>query len=338
MNVHELTMELMRIPSPSGEEGRIGIFLREFLEALGWTVELQPVPGAQPNVIARRVASPSLFLSTHMDTVPPYIPPTEDGDRIRGRGACDAKGILAAQIVAAEQLYGAGIDDVGLLFTVDEERGSAGARVANGHPLAKGCRFLINGEPTDNELAVGSKGTLRVRIRTTGRAAHSAYPEEGESATEKLLDLLQRLREASFPEDPFFGRTTLNLATLEGGVAMNVIPAKAEAGVSIRLTTDVEPVRRILEEVVGTEGELEILGYSLPMKFLPVEGFRQKVVRFTTDLPYLSNWGQPLLIGPGSILVAHTRDEFVLKKDLEEAVRVYGELARTLLGRGSGDS
>lgn len=333
MNVCELTIELMKVPSTSGEEERVGKFLRDHLESLGWMVELQPVSDNQANVIAYLNDRPKVFLSTHMDTVPPYIPPTEDADRIYGRGACDAKGIIASQITAAEQLRSQGIDEIGLLFTVEEERSSEGAKVANDHPFAEVCEYLINGEPTDNDLAIGSKGTLRAKIKTKGKAAHSAYPEEGESATEKLLDILQGLRGADFPDDEFFGKTTYNIGTLDGGVALNVIPAKAEAGISVRLTTPFDPVKKIIDDVVGEKGEIEILGYSLPVKMLPVEGFNQKVVRFTTDIPYLTKWGQPLLIGPGSILIAHTKNEFVLKKDLEEAVRIYVDLVKKLLAK-----
>lgn len=332
MNVSELTVALMKIPSTSGEEEHVGKFICDHLEKLGWMVELQPVSDTQANVIAYLNETPKIFLSTHMDTVPPYIPPTEDAEKIYGRGACDAKGIIAAQITAAEELRRQGVIDMGLLFTVEEERSSDGAKVANRHPFAEGCKFLINGEPTDNDLAIGSKGTFRAKIKTNGKAAHSAYPEEGESATEKLIDILQELREAEFPDDEFFGETTVNIGTLEGGVALNVIAAKAEAGIAIRLTTDLGPVKKIVDDVIGDKGELEVLGYSLPVKMLPVDGFSQKVVRFTTDIPYLTNWGQPLLIGPGSILDAHTKNEFVLKKDLDEAVSIYVDLVKKLLG------
>lgn len=332
MNVSELTVALMNIPSTSGEEEHVGKFICDHLEKLGWMVELQPVSDTQANVIAYLNETPKIFLSTHMDTVPPYIPPTEDAEKIYGRGACDAKGIIAAQITAAEELRRQGVIDMGLLFTVEEERSSDGAKVANRHPFAEGCKFLINGEPTDNDLAIGSKGTFRAKIKTNGKAAHSAYPEEGESATEKLIDILQELREAEFPDDEFFGETTVNIGTLEGGVALNVIAAKAEAGIAIRLTTDLGPVKKIVDDVIGDKGELEVLGYSLPVKMLPVDGFSQKVVRFTTDIPYLTNWGQPLLIGPGSILDAHTKNEFVLKKDLDEAVSIYVDLVKKLLG------
>jgi acetylornithine deacetylase len=333
MELFELTKSLMAIPSVSGDEEAVGFFLKNHLESLGWKTELQRVSENQNNVIAYLNDTPRVWFSTHMDTVPPFITPTEDDERIHGRGACDAKGIIAAQITAAEELRQQGVEDIGLLFTVEEERTSTGARAANGHPMAAKCEYLINGEPTDNDLAVGSKGTFRVRIKTSGKAAHSAYPEEGESAIEKLLDILGDVRTTRFPHDEFFGETTVNIGTVEGGVALNVVPPRAEAGLAIRLTTKRGPVERALESVVRGRGEIEVLSCSEPVRMLPVDGFDQKVVRFTTDIPYLTNWGQPLLLGPGSILVAHTKDEFVLKKDLEEAVRLYVSLCSRLLGR-----
>jgi acetylornithine deacetylase len=333
MDIFDLTKALMNIPSISGEEEAVGFFLRDHLESLGWTVELQPVSVHQNNVIAYLNNTPRVWLSTHMDTVPPFIPPTEDADKIYGRGACDAKGIIAAQITAAELLRKEGFEDIGLLYTVEEERSSTGAKVVNDHPLAARCEYLINGEPTDNDLAIGSKGAFRAKILTHGKAAHSAYPEQGESAIEKLLDILEDVRHTRFPNDPFFGETTLNLATLNGGVALNVIPPSAEVGMLIRLTTPMEPIRDALLDLIRDRGELEILSYSLPVKMLAVDGFKQKVVRFTTDIPHLTNWAQPLLLGPGSILVAHTRDEFVTKSDLEAAVELYRGLVVRLLSR-----
>jgi len=339
----------MKIPSVSGEEEAVGFWLRDYLESLGWTVELQAVGAAtllsplrsavgtgvsplrQNNVIAYLNETPRVWFSTHIDTVPPFIPPTEDDEKIYGRGSCDAKGIIASQIMAVEELRKQGIEDIGLLYTVEEERSSTGARAANDHPLAAKCEFMINGEPTDNDLAIGSKGSFRLKIKTTGRAAHSAYPEMGDSAIETLLDILDEIRHTKFPNDDFFGETTVNIGVIEGGVALNVVPPKAEASLLIRLTTKREPIEEALKSIVRNRAEIEVLSCSEPVRMLEVDGFNQKTVRFTTDIPYLTNWGQPLLLGPGSILVAHTKDEFVLKKDLEEAVGLYVELAKRLL-------
>jgi acetylornithine deacetylase len=334
MELFELTKSLMAIPSTSGDEEAVGFFLRDYLESLGWTVKIQPVSENQNNVIAYLNDTPRVWLSTHMDTVPPYIPPSEDDEKIYGRGSCDAKGIIAAQITAAEQLRKEGIEDIGLLYTVEEERSSAGAKAVNLHPLAAKCEYMINGEPTDNDLAIGSKGTFRLMIRTTGKAAHSAYPEEGDSAIEKLLDILDDIRHTKFPNDEFFGETTVNVGTIEGGAALNVIPPTAEAGLAIRLTTKKQPIEDAIRTIVRDRGEIEILSFSEPVRMLEVDGFNTKVVRFTTDIPHMPNWGKPLLLGPGSILVAHTEDEFVLKRDLDTAVSLYQNLVLGLIQSG----
>lgn len=331
MNLFELTRRLIDIPSPSGEEGEVGRFLASHLEGLGYAVESQEVAEGRANVIATTGARPRVVLSTHMDTVPPSIASEEDEEFIRGRGACDAKGIIAAQIAASERLRAAGFAEVGLLFTVDEELGSLGARAANGHALARDCEFLINGEPTENKLAVGSKGSLRVRLACEGRAAHSAYPEHGDSAIEKLLDVLADVRACAWPADEFFGETTCNVGTVAGGTRPNVIPAEAEAVLQLRLVTHSSKVRGILAEAVAGRARIEYLSTAEPVRMRAVEGFESEVVRFTTDIPYLTNWGVPLLLGPGSILDAHTAHEKVSKRELEASVGLYVRLARSLL-------
>jgi acetylornithine deacetylase len=334
MDLFELTRTLIDIPSVSGEEREVGFFLASHLEGLGYAVELQEVEEGRANVIATTGMRPRVVFSTHMDTVPPHIASREDAEHIHGRGACDAKGIAAAQIFAAEALRAGGVAEVGLLFTVDEEMGSLGARAANRHPLAARCEYLVNGEPTGNRLAAGSKGSLRVRLEAAGRAAHSAYPEEGESAIEKLLDVLADVRAAAWPRDEFFGETTCNVGTLGGGTRPNVIPAEAAAELQIRLVTPSAAVKKILEEAVAGRARVEYMSAAEPVRLHAVEGFAQEVVRFTTDIPYLPDWGTPLLLGPGSILDAHTPHERVSKRELQEAVGLYARLARTLLARG----
>ena len=331
MNLFELTKNLINIPSVSENEEAVGFYLRDYLEGLGWTVELQTVSPNQNNVIAYLNDTPRVFLSTHIDTVPPFIAASEDDEKIYGRGACDAKGIIASQICAAEQLRKDGISDIGLLFMVEEEEGGAGAKTANHHPIAAKCEYLINGEPTDNDLAIGSKGSLRFYIRAKGVAGHSAYPEMGESAIEKLIEILNDVLKIEFPIDEFYGETTNNIGTISGGLKTNIIAPNAEAGLHIRTTGDEQIVLEKIKKIVGERGKIEVMSISKPVKMLAVEGFKQKVVRFTTDIPHLSNWGTPLLLGAGSILVAHTKDEFVLKKDLEEAVGLYINLVKKLL-------
>ena len=330
MNLFELTRKLIDIPSVTGEELAVGKFVSNYLEQLGFIVERQQVAPDRFNVIATTEAPPRIVFSTHMDTVPPFIDASEDDEFIHGRGSCDAKGILAAQVFAAQRLRDEGVNDVGLLFTVDEELGSLGAQAANKHPLARACRFLVNGEPTDNRLATGTKGSVRLMITTEGRAAHSAYPEAGESAIEKLLDILQDIRAREWPEDSFFGTTTCNIGVLSGGTRPNVIADKARAELQIRLGIDIEHVRTVLEEAVGTRGRLEYSSAHNPVRLFSVPGFDECVVRFTTDVPYLSQWGKPLLLGPGSILDAHTDQERISKRELEQAVNLYLKLSKQL--------
>jgi acetylornithine deacetylase len=283
------------------------------------------------NLFATTKASPEIVFSTHLDTVPPFIPSSEDETYIYGRGSCDAKGIIAAQILAAELLRAEGLNQFGLLFTVDEELASIGAQLANLHPKASECRFLINGEPTDNKLAVGTKGSMRVLLTTEGRSAHSAYPEEGESAIEKLLDVLNDLRNADWPEEEFFGATTCNIGLIRGGTRPNVIPDKASAELQIRLPIGIESAKSFVEKVVAARARVEFASVHAPVKLFYVRGFEECVVRFATDIPYLSNWGRAVLLGPGSILDAHTDHERVAKQELREAVDLYADLARQLL-------
>jgi acetylornithine deacetylase len=332
MNLFALTRNLIDIPSLTGNEGAVGDFLSSYLRELGYRVETQEIERGRFNVIATTDQPARVVLSTHMDTVPPFIPSREDEENIYGRGACDAKGIMAAQISAAERLRAGGQKGIGLLFTVDEELGSKGAQAANNHSIAPDCRFLINGEPTDNRLAVGTKGSMRLMITTEGRSAHSAYPEAGESAVEKLLDVLESLRACVWPTDSFFGETTCNIGVIAGGTRPNVIPDHARAELQIRLGTDTDQVKKVVSEAVAGRAHIEYSSAHNPVRLFEVPGLEQCVVRFTTDIPYLSNWGQPILLGPGSILDAHTEHERVSKSELEEAVELYVKLAEQLVG------
>lgn len=331
IDVLKLTRELIDIPSVTGDEFHIGTSLAELLNRRGYQVDLREIEPDRANVIATTGETPKVMLSTHMDTVPPYIAASADDEFIYGRGACDAKGIIAAQIAAAEQLRADGVNEIGLLFTVDEEVTSAGAKALNEHPLASSCRYLINGEPTDNRLAIGTKGSLQVSIKTQGRAAHSAYPEEGVSAIEKLLDVLSDVRQIAWPSDETFGETTCNIGVISGGTRANVVPDEAQTVLQIRLAKGAQEVKDLLERAVGERASLEYKSVHDPVRLHAFDGFEQTIVRFTTDIPYLSNWGTPLLIGPGSILDAHTEHERVAKGELMRAVDIYDELVRRLL-------
>lgn len=324
-----LTRQLIDIPSLTGDEKAVAEFLVTHLTTLGYDVEQQHVTDDRFNVIATTGETPRIVFSTHMDTVPPFIASSEDAEYIYGRGSCDAKGIIAAQIYAAETLRASGTN-IGLLFTVDEELSSAGAQLANDHPLARECRFLINGEPTDNRLATGTKGSLRLFLTAEGRAAHSAYPEAGDSAIEKLLDVLNDIRTCAWPSDDFFGDTTCNIGVLNGGTRPNVIPDHARAELQIRLATDIEHVKSMVENAVAGRARIEYASAHNPVRLFSVPGFDDCVVRFTTDVPYLPNWGKPLLLGPGSILDAHTEHERIAKHELERAIDLYVALANKL--------
>ena len=333
----QLTRSLIDIESITYNEGAVGIYLAEFLAGRGFTVERTPV--AQPgeskykgerfNVYAGATAqTPDVVLSTHMDTVPPFIPSSEDDEYIYGRGACDAKGIIAAQIAAAERLRDTGMQ-VGLLFVVGEERDSAGAKLAN--TQSKGSRFLINGEPTDNRLGVASKGVLRALIQAKGKMAHSAYPELGESAIHKLVEALDRLLKLELPVTEGIGASTLNIGLLEGGRATNVIADHAEAQILVRLVGPSEETRKGIQEAVAGLAEVDF-NLEIPfMRLRQLDGLPTMVAAFTTDIPALTNWGEPILLGPGSIHVAHTPHEKLAKRELLDAVDLYVQVAQRLV-------
>jgi len=339
----QLTRQLVDIESTTYHEAPAGEFLAEFLAAEGYTVERQAVPQPDPvktpgggkgprfNVYACDAGvTPDVVFSTHMDTVPPFLGPCrEDDEFLYGRGTCDAKGIIATQVAAAEKLRAEGVK-VGLLFVVGEERDSAGAKVANENP--RGSRFLINGEPTDNRLALASKGCLRVELRAHGKMAHSAYPELGESAIDKLLGALHDVQALELPVVEGIGESTLNVGLIEGGRAPNVIADKAEAHLLIRLVGPAENIRSSIVEAVAGRADVE---FSLELPFVQmraIEGMPTMVAKFTTDIPSLTNWGEPFLLGPGSIHVAHTPDECIRKSELLECVELYVTLAKRLVG------
>ena len=329
VDIVALTCALVDIDSTTGREGAAGRWLADYLRGRGWSVVEQPVDDTRFNVIAT-TAPPNLVFSTHFDCVPTFFPSRVDGDRIYGRGSCDAKGILAAQVAAADRLRSEGESRVGLVFVVGEERGSDGARAAN--QAAQGCRFLINGEPTDNRLGLATRGILRLRLRASGRAVHSSFPELGESAIDKLIDALIELRSIALPSDPVLGQTHYTVGLIAGGVAPNVVSAAAEAEVMFRTVCDAADIRRAvtpLERRVSIEHVLEVP----PIRMTTVPGFDTAVFPYTTDIPFLAGWGQPLLFGPGSIHAAHTADESVSIAELTAAAGHYVTLARELLQR-----
>jgi len=331
----QFTRELVAIESTTYHEGKVGDFLADVLAKRGWPVEKTAVPqpvesghqGPRWNVYAGP-AAPDLVFSTHMDTVPPYIPFREDAETMYGRGVSDAKGIIAAQVAAAEALRKEGYA-VGLLFVSGEERDSAGAKIANENP--KPSRFLINGEPTDNRLALASKGALRAVLTATGKMGHSAYPELGESAVHKLVDALAKIRALDLPVLEDIGPSTLNIGQIHGGRAPNVIADHAEAQILIRLVGDSASTRAAIEEAASGLAQVD---FTLEIPFVrlrAIEGFPTMIAKFTTDIPQLTHWGEPLLLGPGSIHVAHTPHEKLSKRELLEAVDLYVQVTKHLL-------
>jgi acetylornithine deacetylase len=329
MDVVALTRQLVDIESITGNEALVGDVVHSELRRLGYHADKLPVEGKRCNVYATspQQPKPTIVFSSHMDTVPPFIPSSEDATRVYGRGSCDAKGIIAAQIAAAQRLREENVH-VGLLFLVGEERNSLGAQVAN--QQSPGCKFLVNGEPTENRMASASKGTLRVNLIAEGRMAHSAYPELGESAIDKLVEALNRLRAMKLPVDEGIGPCTLNIGVIEGGRAPNVIPDKAKAQLLYRLIGPTEELRREIEHAVAGLAKVEFILEIPFVRLRTLDGLPTMVAAFTTDIPALTNWGQPLLVGPGSIHVAHTEGEYIEKKQLSESVDLYCAIAKKL--------
>lgn len=328
-DVVALAAELLAIPSSTGAEQAAVDFVSKWLVARGWNVHLQEVTRGRANVWASR-AGGGVTLSTHLDTVPPYVPPRLEGERLFGRGAADAKGIAAAMLVAADALAADGEERVDLLLLVGEEKGSDGARAAN-RGLTPTSRYLINGEPTESRLASGAKGSLRVTVRTTGREAHSAYQHLGRSAIEPMLELLPTIRQLDLPSDPILGETTVNIGTIRGGTEANIVPGSCEAELMFRLVGDVEEVKRAVSAWARGVADLE-WGSTIPaQRFHTLPGFEVAPVSYTSDIPLLGRWGTPLLYGPGSISVAHTPDEYVDIGELRAAVDAYRRMVKALL-------
>lgn len=321
---------LINIDSTTGREAEAGAWLARELRGLGYTVVEQPLERGRANVIAT-LDPPSVVFSTHYDCVPPFFPSRVEDGRLYGRGACDAKGILAAQVAAAERLRARGERRVGLLFVVGEERGSDGAVAANA--VAPGSRFLINGEPTDNRLGSATRGNLRLRLRATGRASHSAAPEHGVSAIDKLIDALVMLRTIRLPSDPDLGSTFYSIGLIEGGVAPNVISPDASAEVMFRTIGPAEDVLQAIRPIERLVTSEEVLRVP-EIRLRTVPGFATAVFPFTTDVPLLDRWGVPLLFGPGSFLVAHTSEEHLALEELEQAIDAYDRLAVACLDAG----
>lgn len=322
----------MEIESTSGREGAVVDWLESYLAGVDWKVRRIPVTAGRDDLLATSGENPKVTLSTHLDTVPPFIPPRLEGDRLWGRGACDAKGIAASMIFAAERLRAEQVP-VALLFVVGEEVSHDGAEAANEVPNTS--KVLINGEPTESTLAIGTKGAMRFTLRTKGQAAHSAYPHLGRSAISELVNLLGELGTLALPRDEQLGDSTINIGVITGGVADNVMAPHAEARLMARLVTPPETLTKLLRSWVGDRAELEI-GITVNLARLgTLPGFETSVAAYATDIPKLSNWGTPYLFGPGSIHVAHCDDEHIGVAELRAAVDAYVMIAVRALERAS---
>ena len=332
MDAFEITRAMIDIDSVNPNETEIGQwmadYLRPFAEQYGGRLEVVEVEPGRNNVWAYW-GEPDVVLSTHMDTVPPHIPSREDDEFIWGRGACDTHGICAAMIKATEALLAEGVRDFGILLVVGEEVDGLGARFANQNPPTS-IRYLINGEPTSNLLGLGSKGTVRLDLSATGKAAHSAYPELGDSAINKLLDNLQALRAVEWPVHPVLGPSTLNIGVIDGGEASNIIADRASAQVVIRVVADVEETKKLAYDALDDRVEVKLVTETPAVLLEAMEGFETCVVKYTTDIPKLTDWGKPLLLGPGTIHVAHTLEEHIAKKEIVEAIDLYQRLIKKL--------
>ncbi len=332
MNAVELTRDFVKIPSVTPEEAPFAQHLEELLRGVGWNVNRHEITDNRWNlfVLPDDRIEPEVVFCAHLDTVAPYLEYDEDEEYIYGRGSCDDKGVMAAMIEAIMRLVDEGHTRIGLLFTVGEEVDSIGAKAANDYAPGS-VKYTIIGEPTENTLIVGQKGIYIVEVTTTGKSAHSAYPELGESAVSKLLDILDRIRAAELPSDSELGETTLNISKLSGGDRYNVIPDKASAGLMFRVATSTADVEQIVQESVEDQGEIKVINRSEPQTMVRISGYDQGIVAFGSDVPYLTNWGERLMLGPGSIHDAHTDHEKISKQAIRDAVQLYVDIAKYLL-------
>lgn len=329
-DVVALAARLMEIDSTSGREGAVVDWLENYLAGADWRVQRIPVTPGRDDLLATFTDAPHVTFSTHLDTVPPFIPPRLDAGTLWGRGACDAKGIAAAMILASERLREKRVP-VALLLVVGEEISHDGAVAANRLPTSS--RILINGEPTESTLAIGTKGAMRFTLRTHGRAAHSAYPHLGRSAIVELVRLLAELESLELPTDDQLGQTTINIGEISGGVADNVLAPVAEARLMARLVSSPDTLTALLKNWVGGRADFEA-GITVPLVRLgTLPGFATSIAAYATDIPKLTNWGTPYLFGPGSIHLAHRDDEHIAVSELRSAVDAYADIAERALAR-----
>ena len=320
------------IDSVTGGEGNYGDALARHVASLGFAVERQELEPGRFNVLAR-AELPELVFCTHLDTVPPFIGVREERTRIHGRGACDAKGPALAMIEAARRLLASGERRIGFLFTVGEETDGGGAQHANRVTSERWRpRWTLIGEPTDNRFIRGGKGVFKGTLRARGVASHSSRPL-GPSAVHELVRTAHRLLAQEWGEHPVFGKGSLNLGLIQGGLAANVVAPSASASVMVRVVEDPALVEARIRRQLTGEVEFEAEKSYGPIEFLVPrsQGGEAPVVAFGTDAPWLGRFGTPLLYGPGSIDDAHTDHEKLVLASFERAVGEYERTARELL-------
>ncbi|KAF9888623.1 hypothetical protein FE257_008555 [Aspergillus nanangensis] len=337
--VISLLYDLIEVPSNSEYEQDVAVFLDNHLTALGYTVERIPIAqgSTRENVYAylgsqRKTRA---CLSSHMDTVPPHIPLRVDGSTIYGRGACDDKGPMAAQICALEELRAEGKvkeGDVSLLFVVGEEKGGPGMLAANNHDLS--FEGVVFGEPTEGKLVVGHKGHLVFELIGEGKACHSGYPHHGTNANIALVEALNDFLTTKFPDSSLLGPSTFNIGKLEGGVSYNIVPAASKALCAVRVATDMPGIKKIVADTAAKHPNIRLeFKFEYPETLLDhdVEGFETGPVSYGTDVPRFKGNHKKYLYGPGSILVAHGENEQIEMSELLEGVKRYKTLTTHIL-------
>ncbi|KAK6073137.1 hypothetical protein SCUP515_07000 [Seiridium cupressi] len=367
-----LHKSLIEISSVTGTENAVGQFLIGYLTDLGLHAELQFLPDNSTdtvpekprfNVIAwpgkSRKPNPKVLVSSHIDTVPPFMPysisegdSVDGGTVISGRGSVDAKAAVAAQVTALLDLIqdkdheDFAAEDVMLVFVVGEEATGDGMRYFSNslESLDPKPQFKagVFGEPTEGKLACGHKGFLGCTVKATGHAGHSGYPWLGKSATEVIMRGLVKILDTDLGSSERLGNTTVNVGRIEGGVALNVIPEHAEARIAVRIAIGPQEtgakvvegrIRDVLKSVDDEAFDISCNnGYGAIDCNCEVSGFENITVNYGTDVANLKGDHTRYLYGPGTIMVAHGPDEALKVKDLEAAVEGYKKLILHALG------
>lgn len=340
MSTHQMTndalylaKELISIPSVSGNEFEALEYLSTVFTSFGWHYEIHEISEKRFNIFVQ-FENPDVCFTTHIDVVPAkenqFNPEIKNG-RLYGRGACDAKGILASMICAVKNLELNGKSNMALLVVIGEETDGIGAKTASKQLTGKGIRHIVNGEPTEGKLVAAHKGGLGFRITTRGISCHSGYPEYGIDANNTLVDIAYQIQNTCFGEDPVLGSATVNLGLIKAGSARNVLSDHGQIDGMIRTVTDSESVITKLQDIISDRAEIEILNNAPKVHLKTLPGFEISTVSYATDIPHFLSLGTDcLLYGPGSIKQAHTDDEWIDIIELEDSVTEYCKIFQNL--------